>query len=450
MGAPLSKRLRIAVVGGGWAGCAAAVHLVNAGASVTLLEASRDLGGRARRQELELGGARHVLDNGQHLMIGAYSEVATLLRLIAVSLDSVVERRPFELRYADGFRVQAARLPAPWHLAWALLAARGLSFGERTELAGLLRALKRSHWRLDADCGLADWLEAMGQRPRLVARVWRPLAIAALNTPLERASAQMFVNVLRDSLGAASDASDLWLARMNLSEVLPEAAERFVGDRGCVRRGTRVETIAQENGVFRLGIRSSGELASLETDAVVYAAPPSQLSRVAERLTGLAPVLEAVERFSFEPIATIYLKYAEPKATSDRFPRQFTALVEAPDLQGYGQWAFDRGAFEPANRGVVSVVISASGKHLEAPIEALAAGVARQLTAQLGLPAPIAARGIVEKRATLAAVPGLVRPSNATPVPGFVLAGDWTASDYPSTLETAVRSGSAAARLLLP
>jgi predicted NAD/FAD-binding protein len=81
MGVPLSNRLRIAVVGGGWAGCAAAVHLDNAGASVMLLEASRDLGGRARRQELELGGARHVLDNGQHLMIGAYSEVATLLRL---------------------------------------------------------------------------------------------------------------------------------------------------------------------------------------------------------------------------------------------------------------------------------------------------------------------------------------------------------------------------------
>lgn len=448
MGVPLSNRLRVAVVGGGWAGCAAAVHLAKAGASVMLLEASRDLGGRARRQELELGGTRHVLDNGQHLMIGAYSEVAALLRLIAVPLDSVVERRPFELRYADGFRLQAARLPAPWHLTWALLAARGLSFGERTEMAGLLRALKRSHWRLDADCELAGWLEAMGQRPRLIARVWRPLAIAALNTPPERASAQMFVNVLRDSLGAASDASELWLARMNLSALLPEAAERFL-DR-CVRRGTRVETIAHENGVFRLGIRSSGEPASLEADAVVYAAPPSQLSRVAERLTGLAPVLEAVERFSFEPIATVYLKYAEPKTISDRFPRKFTALIDAPDLQGYGQWAFDRGAFEPANRGVVSVVISASGKHLESPIEALAAGVARQLTAQLGLPAPMAARGIVEKRATLAAVPGLVRPSNATPVPGFVLAGDWTASDYPSTLETAVRSGRAAARLLLP
>jgi len=449
MGVPLSNRLRIAVVGGGWAGCAAAVHLAKAGASVMLLEASRDLGGRARRQELELGGTRHVLDNGQHLMIGAYSEVATLLRLIAVPLDSVVERRPFELRYADGFRVQAARLPAPWHLAWALLAARGLGFGERTEMAGLLRALKRSHWRLDADCELAGWLEAMGQRPRLVARVWRPLAIAALNTPLERASAQMFVNVLRDSLGAASDASELWLARMNLSELLPEAAERFLGHQR-VRRGTRVETIAQEDGTFRLGIRSSGELASLDADAVVYAAPPSQLSRVAERLTGLAPILEAVERFSFEPIATVYLKYTEPKTISDRFPRQFTALIEAPDQEGYGQWAFDRGAFEAANRGVVSVVISASGKHLEAPIEALATGVARQLTAQLGLPAPVAARGIVEKRATLAAVPGLVRPSNATPVPGFVLAGDWTASDYPSTLETAVRSGRAAAKLLLP
>jgi hypothetical protein len=167
-------------------------------------------------------------------------------------------------------------------------------------------------------------------------------------------------------------------------------------------------------------------------------------------LTELAPVLEAVERISFEPIATVYLKYSDTQSTSACLPRKFTALVEDVDRHGFGQWAFDRGALEPANRGVVSVVISASGPHMEEPIETLAAGVAQQLTAQLGLPAPLAARGVIEKRATLAAVPDLVRPPSATPLPGFVLAGDWTDSDYPSTLETAVRSGRTAARLLVP
>jgi squalene-associated FAD-dependent desaturase len=438
--------MRIAVVGGGWAGCAAAAHLAAAGASVLMFEASRELGGRARGLELELAGECHLLDNGQHLMIGAYTEVAALLRLIGVPLDSVVERRPFELRYADGFRMQAPRLPAPWHLAWALLTSRGLDLRERAAMIGLLRALKRSRWRLDTDCELAGWLEAQGQGPHLVTRVWRPLAIAALNTPIERASAQIFANVLRDSLGAASEASELWLARANLSALLPESVERYVNARGTVRRGARVEGISHENGTFSLAVRSADQFDAVEADAVVYAAPPSHLRRIAGGLTGLAQVIETVERFSFEPIATVYLKYADPHAG---LPRQFTALVEDTDHQGYGQWAFDRGAYEPANRGVLSVVVSASGEHMEEPIESLAAGVARQLTAQLGVPAPIAARGIVEKRATLSAIPGLVRPPNETPVPGFVLAGDWTESDYPSTLETAVRSGRAAAQLVL-
>jgi hydroxysqualene dehydroxylase len=231
--------------------------------------------------------------------------------------------------------------------------------------------------------------------------------------------------------------------------LLPEAAERFITARGSLRRNARVEQIAQKNGVFKLCTRRAAEFEWFEADAVVYAAPPSQLSRIIGGLTELAPVLEAVERFSFEPIATVYLKYADPQSVSTCLPRGFTALVEDTAHGGYGQWAFDRGAFEPANRDVVSVVISASGTHVEEPIETLVTGVARQLTAQLGLPAPLAARGIVETRATLAAVPGLVRPPNATPLPGFVLAGDWTDSNYPSTLETAVRSGRAAAELLL-
>jgi predicted NAD/FAD-binding protein len=137
LGVPLSARPRVAVVGAGWAGCSAAGHLAAAGAEVTLLEATREIGGRARRVELELGGAQHRLDNGQHLMIGAYTETAALLRLVGVPLDSVVERRPFELRYPDGFRLRAARLPAPWHLAWALLTARGLGWRERAAMARL-------------------------------------------------------------------------------------------------------------------------------------------------------------------------------------------------------------------------------------------------------------------------------------------------------------------------
>jgi hypothetical protein len=141
----------------------------------------------------------------------------------------------------------------------------------------------------------------------------------------------------------------------------------------------------------------------------------------------------------------VYLKYDAAVSV----PGGFAALLDDPARKAYGQWVFDRGAFDPANRGVLAVVVSASGAHDDEPLASLCDAVARQLTRDLGLPAPRAARAIVEKRATLAARPGLLRPHNVTPVARFMLAGDWTHSDYPSTLESAVRSGVAAARHLL-
>ena len=207
-----------------------------------------------------------------------------------------------------------------------------------------------------------------------------------------------------------------------------------------MQRGIRVESIGPADEGFRLD-PGLGRF-----DAVVYAAPPSQLGRVASAFAPALPeALDAIDDFAYQPICTVYLKYDVDLP----LPRGFTALLDDAGQRDYGQWAFDRGALDPANRGVVAVVVSASGAQDDEPLSALCEAVARQLTRELGLPRPRAARAIVEKRATLAARPGLRRPPNATRIPGFVLAGDWTASDYPSTLESAVRSGLAAARLLL-
>jgi len=430
-----------AIVGGGWAGCAAAAQLTVAGANVTLFEAAAELGGRGRRVALELDGVTHTLDNGQHLMIGAYSAIAEVLATVGIDIDRLVERRPFELSYPDGFRITASRLPAPWHLVTALLGARGLAWRDRWSMTRLLRALEAARWQVGPDRDAASWLAGHGQGDTVIARIWRPLCIAALNTPLSEASAQVFANVLRDSLGADSAASMLWLPRSDLSALLPEAVERFVSAHGgAVQRGSRVETIGPAENGFLL------EPGLGRFDAVVYSAPPAQLGRVAPAFAPvLSDALEAIRHFDYQPICTVYLKYD----VDVPLPRGFTALLDDAGQRDYGQWVFDRGALDPANRRVVAVVVSASGAHDDEPLSALCDAVARQLTRELGFPAPCAARAVVEKRATLAARPGLQRPPNATLVPGFVLAGDWTHSDYPSTLESAVRSGHAAARLLL-
>lgn len=438
---------RIAVIGGGWAGCAAAHALARAGRKVLLIEAAAELGGRARRVELDLGGAAHVLDNGQHLLIGAYTATAAMLGELGVALDDVVLQTPFRIEYPDGFHLGATRLAAPWHLAAAIVGARGMTLGDRMALAALLPRLRRQDWTVAPDQPADEWLAQQRQTPELIRRIWRPLTLAALNTPLHQASAQVLATVLRDSLGATAAASDMWLPRADLSALLPHAVERDLTARGArILRHCRVDLARRTPRGWSLAVRDGGEHRSEEVAAVVYAAPAAQMQRIfGLHAMELQRPLRMIERFRFEPITTVYLKYA---AAEQRLPRLMQALLEDTSRRHYGQWVFNRGALDAAQRGVLAVVIS-TGTHEEPTLESLCAAAAAQLSDIYGLPAPRAARAIVERRATLACVPDLERPPQATALPGLALAGDWTESEYPCTLEAAVRSGITAARGLV-
>ena len=239
----------------------------------------------------------------------------------------------------------------------------------------------------------------------------------------------------------------MWLPRANLSALFPEAVERYVvAHSGEVRRDARVAKVKRNAVDKRLSVslRNEPERA-IEVDAVVYAAAPTHLQHVVGDMGLLDGTYEAVARFEHEPIYTVYLKYGPEVSVA----RGFTALLDDATKRRYAQWVFDRGALDPENRGVLAAIISSSGPHEAESLENVCQAVAQQLTDDLGLPTPIDARAIADRRATLAAVPHLHRPANRTGSPSFVIAGDWTESDYPSTLETAVRSGRAAARLLL-
>ena len=444
----VTKPLRVAVIGGGWAGCAAAAELARLGHRVTLLEAGTELGGRARRLVLELAGERHVLDNGQHLLIGAYTATAALMSQVGVTLDAAFERRAFEIAFPDGMRMRAARLPAPWHLASALLTARGLDWHDRVALAAFVPRARALDWNVLPDRAAGQWLQQLGQTPRLIERIWRPLTLAALNTPLHEASAQVLATVLRDSLGASAAAAEMWLPRANLSAAMPDAVERYlVAHGGEVRRNSRLDLARASERGWSLAIRSGGNHASLDVDGVVYAAPAAQLQRVfGLHADALRLQLRMIERFRYQPITTVYLKYAREAAP--RAPRLFNALTEDAARRHHGQWVFNRGALDVANAGVLALVISTGGTHEEPTLDALCEAAARQLSDLYGLPQPRAARAIIERRATLACVPDLERPASSTGLTRLALAGDWTASEYPCTLETAVRSGLAAARTI--
>lgn len=433
---------RAIVVGAGWSGIAAALALVDSGVDVALLDAAPQAGGRARRLEVALGERRYALDNGQHLLIGAYTDTLRLMRRVGVDPRRAFLRTPFALRYPDGFLLRVAHWPAPLHLAAALASARGCTLGERMALAIWVASMRRARWQLAPDRPAIELFE--GHPDRLVERVWQPLCVAALNARLQQASAAVFLAVLRDSLGADAAAADLLLPRGDLSGLLPDAAIDALRIGATVRLRTPVVGLHPR---ARRGWSVQTRGAPLAADAVVLALPPARAADLLESIDG-APCASAVARLraiETAPIATVYLRYAEDV----RLPHPVCALREDAAAERYGQWAFDRGALEGNCAGVIAVVVSSRGPHLDRDRKAVVAAVARQLTLDLGLPAPRAAAMLTEKHATIVPAPGLQRPPARLTAPGLYLAGDAAASPYPSTIEGAVRAGLAAADALL-
>jgi len=421
--AHLGQRLSpVAVVGAGWSGLAAAVTLAERGVPVTVFEASRSLGGRARRVSVD--GVD--LDNGQHVLIGAYRETLRLMRLVGADPDKLLLRIPLELCFTDGFHLRAPRLPYPLNLLAALLGAKGLDLARRISALRFLAVLRARNFRIDPDRSVARLLDEQRQAGALRSHLWGPLCVSALNTPLDRASAQVFATVLRDGLTGTREASDLLIARTDLGRVFPEPAAEYVKARGgTVRLGEPVRRVACVHGGLRIND-------ALEFSAVVIACGPHHAGQLLVQLPELADALSRISAFGYEPIITCYLQYPD----SVSLPSPMLGFTG-----GIAQWVFDRGRLG-GPKGLLAAVISGSGAHEYLPRELLVSRIETELRVALGeLPTPQWTQVITEKRATFSCTPALARPEAQTAIPNLVLAGDYVGSDYPGTLEAAVRSG---------
>ena len=399
----------VAVVGAGYAGLAAAVSLAQRAVRVSVFESGPLPGGRARR--VTTGG--RSLDNGQHILVGAYTTLLGLMHAVGANPDELLLRLPLELRYAQGFRLRAPALPAPLHLAAALISATGITWRERFGAVAFMQAMKRKTFRVEARVSVATLLQAHGQAGAIGRFLWHPLCISALNTLPRSASANAFLAVLRDSLAGPRSASELLMPRVDLTELFPQPATAWLAAHGGeVRCGSPVR-----------------ELDSLRQQFthVIVAVGPHQLEPLLPGLVG---------DYTYQPIYTIYLKY----------PAQ--VKLELPMLglsEGVAQWVFDRGQLG-GDRGLLACVISAQGDHQQMQQDQLAATCHRELTAALGsLPEPEWTQVIAEKRATITCTPEIKRLGPGTPLPNVFLAGDYTDPEYPPTLEAAVRSGIRAA-----
>jgi squalene-associated FAD-dependent desaturase len=427
------------------------MDLAAQGHRVALVDAARVPGGRARSVELQ--GLQ--LDNGQHILLGAYRETLQVMRLAGVDVARAFLRVPLQMHYpenSDGMQFEAPRLPAPFHLALALLKARGLTGADRMALARFTTTARWMDWRMHVDCTVTELLARFDQTERVIRLMWRPLCIAALNTRPDQASAQVFLNVLRDSFGARRKASDMLIPRRDLSTIFPHAAAAFVATRGGVTHfGQTVTRLERHEHSWRLHAAgndaASATLLAQSFDSIVLATQPTHAATLLAG-HGAESAIALMNQLGAEPITTCYLQYADGL----RLPRPFLALADDERKREWGQFVFDRGQLQEAHAGLMAVVVSASDAAMANGKEVLASEIAAQLADAFGVAAflrPAWARVITEKQATFRCTPGLQRPAVDIGVPGLALVGDYTASDYPSTLESAVRSGRAAARLLI-
>ena len=422
----------VAVIGGGYAGMAAAVTLADAGVGCTVFEAGKTLGGRARRIEYR----DEVIDNGQHILAGAYTELLRLMQLVGVP-DSSLRRVPLTLSIPPDFLLRARRtplLPGPLYMGWALLASKGLTISDRLAAIRMIMALKRAKFQIGGSKSVATFLAEQTQPQNLIDHLWQPLTISALNTPLASASAQVFANVLRDSLASSPEASDLLLPRIDLTALFPDPAAVWLEQNGSeVRTGVRIQKILVTNDRYQV----CTDTASQFFDVVILAVGPQQLEGLT---TGINP-----PAFLYEPIVTLYFKFEQPTRLNEPMVGQ---------IDGLAHWFFDRRALSSnsdslpdGGGGLIAAVISASGPHELLSQEKLADCVLAELRRHIAdLPTPAWCKVVSEKFATFACTPDADRPDVTTSNPGIFRAGDYVAGDYPATLEGAVRNGISAAQ----
>jgi hydroxysqualene dehydroxylase len=456
--------MKVLIIGAGWAGLAAAVEATRLGHSATVLEATRAMGGRARALNLTLpDGAEATLDNGQHILIGAYSETLQLMRDVGVDTSAALHRMPLTLRYPDGSGLALPDWRKPWFagldVAAGIFKAKGWSLLDKVSLLRAADAWRRAGFTCPAQYSVAQLCQ--GISARVMMEMIDPLVISALNTPTERASGSVFLTVMRDALfapatgdaGSKVAGSNMLLPRTDLGALFPTAAVQWLKAKGVhVLSGERVNDLQALSKHELPVLCSNGLEANLpgKFDATIIATPAWEAARLvrtvppgrADKSDDAAAWAACAEALQHEAITTVYAYSAGAHLPQPVMALHSSDNGNSGNSQQPAQFVFDRGALS-GQQGVLAFVVSASVGD--------AATLERQVIAQgrqqLGLTDLQPIKTIVEKRATFACTPGLQRPSMRI-ANGLLACGDYVQGPYPATLEGAVRSGLAAARAL--
>lgn len=409
---------QISIIGGGWAGLAAAVAACEAGHRVSLYEASSSLGGRARSLANTVNEL--PLDNGQHILIGAYSATLGLMQRVGLDPSALLLRLQLDVRFADQRGLVLPNWPAPWHALWGILNASGWSARDKWSLLKACVAWQINGFTCAPTWTVTELMHHHKVRGRVVIELIEPLCLSALNTPMAQASAAVFLRVLHDALMGGPGSSDLLIPKVDLHQLLPQACEAWLSARGAkVHLSHRISVDDLQSEAFTPSPQH----------AVILATPAWEAARLSANLN---PTWSAqAQALSHLPIATVYVRCNDVGFKG--LSRPMLALHSQADRPA--QFVFCRTKLTQQN-GVLACVISAC----DTERAALETQVLQQLQEQLGLHQLEVIQTVVEKRAAFACTPHLQRPACAV-APHVWACGDYVAGPYPATLEGAVRSG---------
>ncbi|MCW9014419.1 MAG: hydroxysqualene dehydroxylase HpnE [Gammaproteobacteria bacterium] len=435
----------VTIVGAGWAGLTAAVELSRHGIPVTVYESARQLGGRAR--SVDYGNT--MLDNGQHLMIGAYHQMLNTLKIIGVEEDDVFLRLSQRLKILDfkmgniAFDLKLPKLPSPFHLLTGVITCPSLNWREK--LITLLRFNRLLKNKIQQDLSVSQWLTAARLPERYVNYLLKPLCLAALTTHPDMASAKAFQNVLQQTFNGPAKNTDLLISKIDLGNVFPAAAKKYIESQGGrVLVEHRLEAIQIKNNNIA-SVLINGETISI--DQLILAMPAQASLKLMSQLDELKPSYQQLTLLEHEPITTIYLQFE--KHVSLELP--MLGVVNA-----ITEWVFERKQYGQPD--MLAVVLSAHGEHLALSKQTLTEKINRELAHLIpDLPNVISSVIIREKRAAIQCSPNVDknRPSIKTAVDNLYLCGDYVYieeknhSGLPSTLEGAMRCGVKCAQLVI-
>lgn len=431
---------RVAVIGGGLAGLAAATALSVRGFSVVVLESRQRLGGRAGSFTDPITG--QLIDACQHVSMGCCTNFTHWCQMVGVSQYLAPQQR-LHFVTADGRRsvFKADPWPAPFHLGRALLGAHYLTPTEKLRIAwGMLALLRESP---DADPPLLDWLTAHHQTDRTIRRFWGVVLVSALNESVDRLGLKYARKVFRDGFLRHRDGFVVHVPTVPLGQFYGKQLDDWFAGHGVeVRENAAVRRIQiGERGVEALQLRDGS---TCTADWYVLAVPFDRVTDLLpENLVAGHPYFSRIRQLVPSPITSVHLW----------FDRPVMALPHAVLVDCLGQWVFNRGQLTPGEF-YVQVVISAAGELKELGRHEVQRRILAELTTVFPAVATsqlVRAKVVTEHSATFSARPGVdeLRPQQASPLGNLILAGDWTATGWPATMEGAVRSGYLAAEVIL-